>query len=184
MVFDITSSREPCLALRPVTRGRRDPWYNGDAGRPNPRLPVDSQRPPIHIPHRAISRWKEHIMSDLAILPRLSLRLCGAAVFLCLGGVGCLINSGSEKVVESDAKRLKVDFETEDGLSTFQRTVRQRYEAGGGVVGTSGFAIPFVVAVGEKRVLSENAYYNGEVAKADANGDGKISDAEARAYAQ
>src|SRR5436189_199191 len=102
MVFDITSSREPCLALRPVTRGRRDPWYHGDAGRPNPRLPVDSQR----------------------------------------------------------------------------------HEAGGGVVGTSGFAIPFVVADGEKRVLSENAYYNGEVAKADANGDGKISDAEARAYAQ
>jgi hypothetical protein len=123
-------------------------------------------------------------MNDLRILPRLPLCLCGAAIALYLGGAGCLINSGSEKVVESDAKRLKVDFETEDGLSTFQRTVRQRYEAGGGVVSKTGFAIPFVIATGEKRVLSENAFYNGEVAKADANGDSKISDAEARAYAQ
>jgi len=77
-----------------------------------------------------------------------------------------------------------VDFESEEALSTFQRTVRQRYEAGGGVVEKSGFAIPFVIATGERRVLSENAFYNGEVAKADADGDGKISDAEARAYAQ
>ena len=114
----------------------------------------------------------------------LSLRVGAAvAIALCLGG-GCLVNSGSEKVVESDAKRMKIDFESEEGLSKFQGTVRQRYETGGGVVSKSGFAIPFVVAVGEKRVLSENAYYNGEVAKADANGDGKISDAEARVYAQ
>ena len=111
--------------------------------------------------------------------------LTAIAVFVCLvlGSGGCLINSGSEKVGDSDAKRMKVDFDSEDGLATFQRTVRHRYQAGGGVVGEYGFAIPFVIAVGEKRVLSENAFYNGEVGKADANGDGKISDSEARAYA-
>jgi hypothetical protein len=114
----------------------------------------------------------------------LSPRLWAIAAVLPLGAGGCLINSGSEKVVDSDAKRLKVDFESEEALTTFQRAVRERYEAGGGVVSKSGFAIPFVIAAGERRVLSENAYYNGEVAKADANGDGKIADAEARAYAQ
>jgi hypothetical protein len=123
-------------------------------------------------------------MKRLTSTASLCLRVCGVAVVLCLGAGGCLINSGSEKVVEPDAKRMKVEFESEEGLTMFQRTVRQRYERGGGVVGSSGFAIPFVIAAGEKKVLSENAFYNGEVAKAEANGDGKIGDAEARAYVQ
>ena len=114
-----------------------------------------------------------------------SWRIAGAAALgaAVLSGGGCLINSGSEQVVDADAKRVAVEFESEQGLTDFQKTVRSRYAAGGGVVSKSGLAIPFVIAAGNKKVLSENAFYNAEVEKADVNGDHQISDAEARAYA-
>lgn len=114
----------------------------------------------------------------------ISVRALTVTAAVSLASTGCLINSGTEKVVEPDAKRMKVEFESEEALMSFQKTVRQRYQAGGGVVSSTGFAIPFVIAAGEKQVLSENAFYNGEVAKADVNDDGVISDVEARAYAE
>jgi hypothetical protein len=104
-----------------------------------------------------------------------------AAVALC---GGCLINSSNEKVVQPDAKRVAVDFESEQALATFQKAVAARYAGDGGVVSRSGFAIPFVIGASEKRVLSENAFYNAQVVKADADGDGRLSEAEARVYAQ
>ena len=107
----------------------------------------------------------------------------GAAVVAC-GGAGCLINSSNEKVVEPDAKRIAVDFESEQSLETFQKAANARYASGGGVVGKSGLAIPFVIAASERRVLSENAFYNAQVRKADTNGDGVVSNVEARVYAQ
>jgi hypothetical protein len=100
-----------------------------------------------------------------------------------MAGGGCLINSSSERVVEPDAPRTGVQFESETAMATFQKEAEHRYRAGGGVQGRGGFGIPFVIGVSEKRVLSENAFYNTQVRKADVNGDGSISDAEARVYA-
>ena len=96
---------------------------------------------------------------------------------------GCLINSASEKVIEPDAPRTTVNFESEKAMASFQKAVNNRYRSGGGERGSGAFAIPFVIAVAEKRVLSENAFYNTQVRNADVNGDGTISDAEARVYA-
>src|SRR5687768_13613113 len=99
-----------------------------------------------------------------------------------LAGGGCLINSSNREVIEPDAKRMAVQFESEKAMAGFQKEVYHRYRAGGGEQGSGAFAVPFVMAVSETRVLSENAFYNRQVHKADVNGDGTISDAEARVY--
>jgi hypothetical protein len=107
-----------------------------------------------------------------------------APLALCaVAGGGCLINSSNEKVLEPDAPRTSVQFESEKAMAAFQKETQNRYRAGGGERGSGAFAIPFVIAASEKRVLSENAFYNTQVKKADVNGDGTISDVEARVYA-
>ena len=111
-------------------------------------------------------------------------RMLVAPLAVCaIAGGGCLINSASEKVIEPDAQRMSVQFESEKGMAAFQKEANSRYRAGGGERGSGALAIPFVIAAAEKRVLSENAFYNTQVRKADVNGDGMISDAEARVYA-
>lgn len=95
---------------------------------------------------------------------------------------GCLINSSSETIVQPDAERCTVDFESDDALSIFQAKVQRRYEHGKGLKSTSSFAIPFVIHTKNRRVLSENAFYNLQVAKADVDGNGMITLAEARVY--
>jgi hypothetical protein len=112
----------------------------------------------------------------------LVLRVAPLAICAVAAG-GCLINSSSEKVLEPDAPRTTVQFESEKAMAAFQKEVQGRYRSGGGERGSGAFAIPFVIAVAEKRVLSENAFYNTQVRNADVNGDGTISDAEARVYA-
>jgi len=119
-------------------------------------------------------RYRKFVNLGLGLAP---LVVCAVA------GGGCLINSASEKVIEPDAPRTTVRFESEKGMAAFQKESEKRYRAGGGERGSGAFAIPFVIAVAEKRVLSENAFYNTQVLKADVNGDGTISDAEARVYA-
>jgi hypothetical protein len=108
---------------------------------------------------------------------------CALLAACAVAGGGCLINSSSKKVLEPDAPRMSVQFQSETAMAKFQKAVDHRYLAGGGEQGSGAFAVPFVIAASETRVLSENAFYNTQVRKADVNGDGSISDAEARVYA-
>ena len=108
--------------------------------------------------------------------------LVSALSLLPLLGGGCLINAGGESVVRRSEQRRRVEFESEEGLIRFQQTVRQRGGRNERYMGRSEFAVPFLISVDKKRVLSENAHYNDEVAAADVNGDGELSDAEVRAY--
>ena len=100
-----------------------------------------------------------------------------------MAGGGCLINSASREVIEPDAPRTTVQFQSEKAMATFQKEVHGRYRAGAGEQGSGAFAVPFVMAVSETRVLSENAFYNTQVRKADVDGNGTITEAEARVYA-
>ena len=109
--------------------------------------------------------------------------LVGPLTVCALSGGGCLINSSNTKVIEPDAPRTSVQFQSETAMAKFQKAAENRYRAGGGERGSGSFAIPFVIAASETRVLSENAFYNTQVRKADVDGDGTISDAEARVYA-
>jgi len=118
-------------------------------------------------------------MNVLSLIKR-SLGVLGAAI--CLSG--CLIYSHDEKVLEPEAERLTVRFENDEALETFQNAVSKRYRHGDGEAGSSRFWLPFLVSVSETEVLSENAYYNRQVEKADVEKDGVISQAEAEIYAK
>ena len=96
---------------------------------------------------------------------------------------GCLINAGGDAIVRRSEKRVAVNFESEQGLIDFQQAVRRRGDANGRYLGDSKFAIPFLINVDQRRVLSENAFYNDQVRAADVDGNATLSDAEVRAYA-
>jgi hypothetical protein len=95
---------------------------------------------------------------------------------------GCLINHESEVVIDREAPRAAVNFENDEAMTLFQEEIARRKRRGDASLGKSGFAIPFIIATSEKRVLSENAFYNQQVEIADVNRDGWISLAEAKAY--
>lgn len=99
------------------------------------------------------------------------------------GTGGCLVNSHGEKVVGEAEQRKAVDFENDTAVRIFTETVKDRYPDSKDL-GKSRFAIPFLIAASEKRVLSENAFFNREVQRADLDADGEISEAEARAHAR
>ena len=102
---------------------------------------------------------------------------------LALPTAGCLINAGGDAIVRRSEHRQTVNFESERGLIDFQTAVRRRGDENGRYLGDSKFAIPFLIDVDQRRVLSENAFYNDQLKTADVNGDGTLSDAEVRAYA-
>src|SRR5262245_6175247 len=106
-----------------------------------------------------------------------------ALVVSCASLQSCLFSPISERILEPDPARRTVRFESDAGLEQFQRTVVRCYRNGAAVRSQSEFAIPFVLHTESREVLSENAYYNEQVAKADVDGDGVLSDAECRAYA-
>lgn len=95
---------------------------------------------------------------------------------------GCLINSDGDRIIRRSEARREVAFESEEGLVRFQKAVRQRSGYNERYVGRSSFAIPFLISVDRKRILSENAWYNDQVTAADVDGDDQLSDAEVEAY--
>lgn len=113
--------------------------------------------------------------------PRKNVLLCLMFLIPPLAG-GCLINADGDRIVRRSEARRDITFESEEGLVRFQKAVRQRSGYSERYVGRSSFAIPFLIAVDQKRVLSENAWYNDQVTAADVNGDGELSDAEVEAY--
>ncbi|MEX0887367.1 MAG: hypothetical protein WD009_13105 [Phycisphaeraceae bacterium] len=95
---------------------------------------------------------------------------------------GCLINSNRTRTVGAGEERVAVAFENDDAMRLFTQTLKGRYRQGK-QLGTSHFAIPFIINSNVRRVMSEAAFFNAQVAQADLDGDDAISEAEARAYA-
>ena len=109
-------------------------------------------------------------------------RLFPTTVVLVLGFLpGCLFNSKSDTIVEPDAPRQAVTFESDAGMHRFHDAVQRRYHSEK-VESSSEFAIPFLLDVESRRITSENAYWNAQVKKADIDQNGIISDAESHTY--
>lgn len=115
--------------------------------------------------------------------PRSVLRLV-----LCMAGLvllqGCLVNSAKVEVVDPDAKRMAMEFESPEAMDTFFDQVRRSRNAGKATVASEGFGIPFVIGAKTTRVLSDNAFDNQQFETADLNGDGTLSDVEASRFAR
>jgi len=85
-------------------------------------------------------------------------------------------------VLEPDARRVAVRFESAQAETAFAEQVGLRYEGGDAVKRESSGGIPLLYNQAEISVLSQNAYFNEQVAVADTDRDGLISDGEAKAY--
>ncbi len=95
-----------------------------------------------------------------------------------------LLTQSHITVLEPEARPVAVRFESEQVETSFAQQVGARYEGGDAVKRQSSGGIPLLFNQEEISVLSRNAYFNEQVALADEDRDGLISDAEARAYGQ
>ena len=97
---------------------------------------------------------------------------------------GHLLSSSRVAVLEPDAQRVPVDFESPRAETEFQAAVAERYARGDAVKRhTASSTIPLLWGSEDRAVLSENGFFNEQVALADGDRDGTISDTEADAYA-
>ena len=106
--------------------------------------------------------------------------ILGTLVVSLLGG-GCVTFYRKTEEIGAKEPRLTVDFETEHAAQLFNSTVEKKLRQPA-PTDNSRVGVPFVTFYSKTRVMSENARYNAEVVKCDSNGDGKISEAEARTY--
>jgi acyl-homoserine lactone acylase PvdQ len=95
----------------------------------------------------------------------------------------CLVSSNTTQVAEPEQQRIAISFETDVALATFQHEVNTRYDDGDAELARTSWGIPFVYGSTDRTILSENAYFNAQVATADIDADGQITEAEANAYA-
>lgn len=106
---------------------------------------------------------------------------CLAASLPLLASSGCLVMHASEKVVRQDERRERVDFESDFARRSFQGRAlsgEARREAGG----KFAFGIPFIAGFARSTVVSQNAWYNDQIAVCDADGDRLITDDEVLAF--
>jgi hypothetical protein len=97
---------------------------------------------------------------------------------------GHLLSTSRVAVLEPDARRVQVRFESPRAEAEFGRAMAERLARGDAVKRRSASStIPLLWGSEDRAVLSENAFYNEQIALADLDRDGMVSDAEADAYA-
>ena len=94
---------------------------------------------------------------------------------------GCLVMGSKHEVLRKDETVKKIEFESEEAGILFHK-VRRQATAHGGQEEHDCIVIPFIIAHNTHRKLSDNARYNDEISKCDANGDGHITLIEAKIY--
>ena len=95
---------------------------------------------------------------------------------------GCLATSQTTHVAEPDTQRVSVRFESDDARRIFIGEVNGRYQRGDGELDRTSWGIPVLYASTESTVLSEGAFFNLQVERADVNQDRLISNSEALGY--
>jgi len=94
---------------------------------------------------------------------------------------GCI---STHETVREEPERLKVEFENDRAARLFYEALDRMPEAHGRRESETKFEIPVVLSVSRKVVLSENAAFNKAVRQCDTNQDGKITEQEARIFAE
>ncbi len=95
-----------------------------------------------------------------------------APLLLLLSATSMLACSATPvRIANPDVSRNPVIFESDDAMRAFGAAVAERYDDGG-------------ADIGPRLRLSENAYYNQQIEKADHDADGIITDREASRYAR
>jgi hypothetical protein len=93
---------------------------------------------------------------------------------------GCISH---KSVVYQDVERVKVEFESDAAARLFYETLSRNSATGKHSESTTTISIPIVFQNEQKVVPGRNVEFNEAVAICDSNKDGKITEAEARIYA-
>ena len=105
---------------------------------------------------------------------------CIAATALGLLLSGCITH---HSVVYKDVERTKVEFESDAAARLFYETLSRNSATSRHSESTTTISIPIVFENEQKVVPGRNVEFNEAVAICDSNKDGKITEAEARIYA-
>ncbi len=94
---------------------------------------------------------------------------------------GCITH---QETVYSDVPRVKVEFENEHAGRIFYEALSRMPRAHERQESKTEVSIPFVFDHEERVVSGENRTFNDAVTRCDTNGDGKISETEARIFSE
>ena len=103
------------------------------------------------------------------------------ALFLGFTFSGCITH---EETVHRDVERMKVDFETEAAGRIFYETLSKWPVAGSHGESKTEINIPIVFEHRHRVVSGQNASFNDAVLECDTNKDGKVTEQEARIFAE
>jgi hypothetical protein len=106
--------------------------------------------------------------------------LCTAAATLGIILSGCITH---KSVVYQDVERVRVEFESDAAARLFYETLSRNTGGRRYSESTTTVSIPIVFENEQKTVPGPNVKFNDAVAVCDSNKDGKITEAEARIYA-
>ena len=94
---------------------------------------------------------------------------------------GCITN---ETTHYRDAERMKVSFENDTAGRLFYETLNKPGSNTSRTESKTEVSIPIIFEHKERTVDGENVAFNAAVRRCDTNGDGKITEAEARIFSQ
>ncbi|MFM2294952.1 MAG: hypothetical protein RLZZ350_1365 [Verrucomicrobiota bacterium] len=99
---------------------------------------------------------------------------------LSVGLCGCIAH---KSVVYHDVERAKIEFESDAAARLFYETLSKRSESNRHEETTTTISIPIIFQSEEKALPGANVKFNDAVAVCDANKDGRITELEARIFA-
>ena len=103
-----------------------------------------------------------------------------AGVLLGLGGLGCISH---QETVHRDGQRLPISFETDAAARTFYEAVEKVRASSRPTESKTEFHIPVIFSHKITTVNAPHQVFNESVRRADTNQDGKITEKEARIFA-
>jgi len=106
-----------------------------------------------------------------------------AGVLLGLGGLGCSSLISHQKTVHRDEQRLPISFETDAAARTFYEAVEKIRASSSPTESKSEFHIPVILSHEITTVNGPHQVFNESVRRTDTNQDGKITEKEARIFA-
>ena len=103
-----------------------------------------------------------------------------AGVLLASVGLGCISH---QETVHRDGQRLPISFETDAAARTFYEAVEKVRASSTPTESTTEFEIPVILSHKITTVNGPHQVFNESVRRADTNQDGKITEREARIFA-
>ncbi|HEX7576550.1 MAG TPA: hypothetical protein VF430_00790 [Verrucomicrobiae bacterium] len=109
-----------------------------------------------------------------------NIKNCIAVTALGLLLPGCITH---KSVVYQDVERTKIEFESDAAARLFYETLSRNTPTRAHSESTTTISIPIVFENEQKTVAGPNVKFNAAVATCDSNKDGKITELEARIFA-